>query len=110
MQRSGQVPDKQLSQKVQQRLSRAGVGSQSTISVQVRNGDVTLSGSLQYETQRRSVIHAARGVAGVRQVVDRLKAKPAVRKWQKANLRSPSPANRSGDATTETGEAMPGWK
>ena len=82
MQRSGQVPDKQLSQKVQQRLSRAGVGSQSTISVQVRNGDVTLSGSLQYEIQRRSVLHAARGITGVRRVVDQLQLKPAARKWQ----------------------------
>ena len=72
MQRSGQVPDKQLSQKVQQRVARAGVGSQSTISVQVRNGDVTLSGSLQYETQRRPVLHAASGVPGVRRIVDRL--------------------------------------
>ncbi len=82
MQRLGQVPDKQLSQKIQQRLSRAGVGSQSTISVQVRSGDVTLSGSLQYETQRRSVLHAARGIAGVRRVVDQLQVKPAAKKWQ----------------------------
>jgi osmotically-inducible protein OsmY len=82
MQRSGQVPDRQISQKVQQRLSRAGVGSQSTISVQVRNGDVTLSGSLQYETQRRSVVHAASGVNGVRRVADQLQVKAAVKKWQ----------------------------
>ena len=81
MQRSGQVPDKQLTQKVQQRLSRAGVGSQSAISVQVRNGDVTLSGSLQYEIQRRAVVHAARGITGVRRVVDQLQLKPAARKW-----------------------------
>ena len=82
MQRPGQVPDKQLSQKVQQRLARAGVGSQSAIAVQVRNGDVTLSGSLQYEIQRRSVLHAARSITGVRRVVDQLQLKPAARKWQ----------------------------
>jgi len=82
MQRPGQVPDKQLSQKVQQRLARAGVGSQSSISVQVRNGDVTLSGSLQYEIQRRSVLQAASGVSGVRRVVDQLQVKVAAKKWQ----------------------------
>lgn len=81
MQRSGQTPDKQVSQKVQQRLSRAGVGSQSTISVQVRNGDVTLSGTLQYETQRRSALHAARGVTGVRRIVDQLQVKQAAKRW-----------------------------
>jgi osmotically-inducible protein OsmY len=72
MRRADHVPDKQISQKVQQRLSRTGLGSQSKIAVQVRNGEVTLSGTLQYETQRRPVLHAAQGVAGVRRIVDRL--------------------------------------
>lgn len=94
MQHVGQVPDKQISKDVQRRLSRAGVGSQSTIAVQVRSGDVTLSGSLQYEMQRRSVLHAASGVTGVRRVVDQLHVKPAARTWQQANLRPSSPINR----------------
>jgi osmotically-inducible protein OsmY len=79
MQRSGQVPDKQLCQKIQQRLSRTGMGSRSTISVQVRNGDVTMSGTLQHETQRRPILHAARGVSGVRQVVDQLQVRVAAK-------------------------------
>jgi osmotically-inducible protein OsmY len=82
MQRSGQVPDKRITQKVQQRLSRTGFGSQANLSVQVRNGDVTLSGILQYETQRRPALHAARGVEGVRRIVDQLQVKAAPRKWQ----------------------------
>lgn len=82
MQRPGQMPDKQLCQKVEQRMARAGGGSQAKISVQVHNGDVTLSGTLQYEAQRRPALHAARGVAGVRRVVDQLTLKPAARKWQ----------------------------
>jgi osmotically-inducible protein OsmY len=82
MQRSGQVPDRQISQKVEQRVSRAGLGSQAKIAVQVRNGDVTLSGNLQYETQRRPVLHAARGVDGVRRIVDHLQVKAMAKKWQ----------------------------
>jgi osmotically-inducible protein OsmY len=82
MQRSDQVPDKRVSQKVQQRLSRTGLGSQSKITVQIRNGDVTISGALQYETQRRPVVQAIRSVEGVRRVVDQLQVKAVDKKWQ----------------------------
>ena len=81
MQRLGQVPDKRLLQKVEQRLSRTGLGTQSKITVLVRNGDVTLSGTLQYDSQRRPVLQAARGVEGVRQIVDQLQVKAAPKKW-----------------------------
>ena len=46
------VPDKTIERKVTQRLGRAGLGSQSRITVVVRNGQVTMSGTLQYDTQR----------------------------------------------------------
>ena len=82
MQRSGQVPDKRVSQEVHQRLSRTGLGSQAKVTVQVRNGDVTLSGVLQYETQRHPVVQAVRSVEGVRRVVDQLQVKAAPKKWQ----------------------------
>ena len=82
MQRSDQVPDKRVSQKVQQRLSRTGLGSQSKITVHIRNGDVTISGALQYETQRRPVVQAIRSVEGVRRVVDQLQVKAVDKKWQ----------------------------
>lgn len=81
MQRLGQVPDKRISQKVEQRVSRAGLGG-AKITVQVRDGDVTLSGTLQYDSQRRPVLHAARGVEGVRRIVDQLQVKAAPKKWQ----------------------------
>jgi hypothetical protein len=61
MQRSGQVPDTRISQKVEQRVARAGLGSQTRVTVQVHNGDVTLSGTLQYDTQRAPALRAARG-------------------------------------------------
>ena len=82
MQRSGQVPDKRISQKVEQRVSRAGFGSRAKIIVQVRNGDVTLSGTLQYDSQRRPLLHAARGVEGVRRIADQLQVRAARKKWE----------------------------
>ncbi|MCR4413272.1 MAG: BON domain-containing protein [Thermoguttaceae bacterium] len=74
------VPDKRIIQKVNQRLGRAGV-AQCKITVNVRNGYVTLSGTIQYETQRRSLLNAARGVEGVRSVVDELTVRPKTKKW-----------------------------
>lgn len=76
-----QVPDKALLKKVNQRLSRTGMGGQCRIGVDIRSGVVTLTGQLQFETQRRPVVRAASQVEGVRQVIDQLQVKPA-KKWQ----------------------------
>jgi len=78
----GQVPDKRIVQKVQQRLSRLSLGAQSKVGVDVRNGSVILSGTLQLERQRKAVMQAARGVEGVRGIVDNMQIKPATHKWQ----------------------------
>ena len=67
------IPDKVLQKKVNQRLVRAGLGSGCSIAATVRNGQVTLSGTLQRDNQRRAVLRAASGVDGVKQVVDQLK-------------------------------------
>lgn len=75
------VPDKTIERKVTQRLGRAGLGAQSRVTVAVRNGQVTISGTLQYDTQRRSVLNSARGVQGVRNVVDQLQAAPKKKNW-----------------------------
>jgi len=105
MQRLGQVPDKRLLQKVEQHISRKGLGSQTKISVQVRNGDVTLSGTLQYETERRPALHAARSVEGVRRIVDQLQVKAAPKKWQQANPGPSSPVNGPGGMRRRDGMA-----
>ena len=75
------VPDKTIVRKLNQRLARAGLGYQSKIAMTVRNGCVTVSGTLQYEMQRKSVLNSARGVAGVRGVVDQLQAAPRKKNW-----------------------------
>ncbi len=74
------VPDKAIEQKVTQRLTRAGLGSQSKVTITVRNGTVTMTGTLQYDGQRRPVLNAAQGV-GVRSVVDQLRTVPKKKNW-----------------------------
>ncbi|MBN2293936.1 MAG: BON domain-containing protein [Pirellulales bacterium] len=67
--------DKTILKKINQRLSRTSIGSQSQITATVRNGQVTLSGSIQYENQRRPAMRAANGVEGVSRIVDQIKLK-----------------------------------
>jgi len=69
------VPDKTIVQQINQRLARAGLGSGSRVTVTVRSGQVTLSGTLQYEIQRRPTLRAVGGVEGVRGVADQMQVK-----------------------------------
>ena len=75
------IPDKVILQKVNQKLTRCGIGSGVRIDVTVRNGMVTLAGMLDYDYQRKPLLRAAAGVQGVRSVVDRLQVKPP-RHWE----------------------------
>jgi hypothetical protein len=73
----GSAADKAILKKLQQHLSRVSLGSQSHVNATVRDGQVTLSGNLQYENQRRPALKAARSVEGVRGVLDQLRVQPA---------------------------------
>ena len=74
------VSDKTLLQKVNQRMSRMG-GAQGQVIVAVMGGDVTLTGTLQYETQRLGLVKTASSVAGVRRVIDQLRVQPPKNAW-----------------------------
>jgi hypothetical protein len=67
--------DKFILQKVNQRLSRLG-GSQSKITASINRGEVMLSGTVQFEMQRRSIVKVATSVPGVRRVIDQVGVKP----------------------------------
>lgn len=67
------VPDNVLLKKVTQRLMRAGLGAGCSVRASVKSGQVTLSGTIQRDLQRRPALRAASGIDGVRQVVDQLK-------------------------------------
>ena len=70
------VSDKMILKKVNQHLARASLGSHSRVNAAIYNGQVTLSGNLQYENQRRPALKAAGSVDGVRGVLDQLKLLP----------------------------------
>ena len=67
------IPDEMICQNVNQRLSRMETNGRDHITATIRGGDVTLSGKLSYEHQRRVVVNATRSVEGVRRVIDRLR-------------------------------------
>ena len=67
-----QVSDKDLLKSVNQRLMRAGAGSQSRITAAIQQGTVTLTGALQYAIQRSPLLKEVGRVPGVVRVVDQL--------------------------------------
>jgi osmotically-inducible protein OsmY len=68
----GSASDKTILKKVNRRLARVSLGAHSRVTAAVRNAQVTLSGSIQYENQRRPALRAASGVDGVSGVLDQL--------------------------------------
>jgi osmotically-inducible protein OsmY len=65
--------DPKIVQTVTQRLAGRGIRPPSRVVVTSADGQVTLSGTIQYQHQRQSAIQATRGIDGVRGVVDVLK-------------------------------------
>ena len=65
-----------------QRLQRVGTGGKTRVTAAVRRGDVTLSGTLQYEMQRRNYVRAVTSVSGVRRVVDQMQVEKPKPKGQ----------------------------
>jgi osmotically-inducible protein OsmY len=66
------VSDQSIIQKAAQQLSSRGMQSPCHIAVIAHSGDVTLSGTILYEHQRLTALHAVRGINGVRRVVDHM--------------------------------------
>jgi BON domain-containing protein len=66
------VPDRQILQKVTTQLPARGIRPPCNVRVNVRNGTVTISGTIEFEMQRKAAVHAATGVNGVQRVVDQL--------------------------------------
>ena len=72
--------DRNIAQAVTQRMAMRGIRTPCRIDVQSRNGEVTLSGSIQYPHQRAAAMQAASTTSGVRHVVDRMTVKPATKR------------------------------
>ncbi len=90
------VPDKDILKQVTQRLARTGLASQTPITAAVRNGNVSLSGIIHFDYQRKAALKAVQGIHGVQHVVDQLRVQPATAKWHSAHggdhLAGPHPA------------------
>jgi len=66
------IPDKTILKDVNKRLMRTGMGSRCRVTATVRGGQVTLTGQMQYENQRRPIVHAVNRVDGIKGVIDQL--------------------------------------
>ena len=75
------IPDKTLLKNVIQRLARLGAGTPSRVTATVRSGEVTMSGTLGYEHERRNILKAASAVSGVRRVIDQLRVESKKKSW-----------------------------
>jgi len=84
------VPDKELLKTVNVRLARTGTGSKVTATVS--RGMLTLSGNLRYAAQRAPIMNVANGVAGVRQVIDRMQCPPKQPAYQPTYVAAKSTA------------------
>ncbi len=82
MAKGPKVKDEVLQQKVAVQLTKKGIRPPCRVTVSVRNGVVTLSGTLQYELQRKTAIKAAQEVPGVRQVIDQMQVPKAAAAWK----------------------------
>jgi osmotically-inducible protein OsmY len=74
--------DRTIAIQVTQRLATRGLRSPCKIDVQAKNGEVTLSGHLQYPYQRNAAMQAASSTSGVRHVVDRMTVAPKTKRTQ----------------------------
>ena len=75
------VSDKVLLTKVNQRIERSGSGGQNHVKADVRRGDVTLTGMLQFEISRSSIVKQVSAIAGVRRVIDQMKVEVKKKTW-----------------------------
>lgn len=68
--------DATITRNVSRQLAGCGLRSPCRIEVQTRNGEVTLSGAVQFVHQRNAAVQAIRTVEGVRRVIEKLKVTP----------------------------------
>ena len=69
------VQDKTITRQVQGKIAGRGLGAPCRITVDTVNGEVTLSGTDQYQQQKQTATQASMGISGVKRVVDRLTVK-----------------------------------
>jgi osmotically-inducible protein OsmY len=76
-----QVPDQTITQMVTRQLSSHGIRQPCQVNIVTNKGIVMLTGKIQYEQQRRTIVHAAQTVDGVRRVYDQMRVIPTAQHW-----------------------------
>lgn len=76
MERKSPISDATISRNVTRQLSSSGLRSPCRIQVQTRNGEVTLSGTVQFVHQKNAAVQAIRTVEGVKRIVEKIKVTP----------------------------------
>lgn len=82
MKYQAKIQDPMISQKASEKLSSLGVRAPCHVTVVSNKGNVTLSGTIQYEHQRQMAVRAIKGVAGVQRVVDQMRLIPTGQHWK----------------------------
>jgi osmotically-inducible protein OsmY len=73
--------DDRLQLRIENKLSAHGLRAPCRIKVDVHNAIVKVTGTVPYEYQKRTAMHAIRATDGVSSIIDLLKVEPAVRQW-----------------------------
>lgn len=66
------IPDARITERVTQLLAGRGLRSPCRVKVKTVKGEVTLSGTVQYNHQKAAAVQATRGSQGVSRVIDQL--------------------------------------
>ncbi len=69
------MPDKTLQANVQRRLSQKCSGN-TKIQAVVRSGDVTITGMIKHEHERKPILRCLTAVQGIGRVIDQLRLEP----------------------------------
>lgn len=104
MDRKSPVSDATISRNVSRQLASCGLRAPCHIQVQTRQGEVTLTGNVQFVHQRNTAVQAIRTVEGVTRVVEKLKITPAPKHQY------PQPAAAHSEGVPEEAQAVSGEK
>ena len=78
--------DVAITQQVNNKLAGRGIRSPCHVSVQTQDGNVTLSGTVQYAHQKTAAVQVAAGVTGVRRVADQITVKPSDQQKENSSM------------------------
>lgn len=99
-----QKADERLKTQLEQKLSSHGVRPPCKVTVTVRNGVVTLAGTVQYDHQKRTIAHACRATNGVKHVIDNVQVPPPKPAWADPKPHAPV-SSHAGTGHTVTSHA-----